>query len=332
MKVYLCDKISKRVNHFGYRLLRDLTHLYFLKGVDITNNIESKFDYAHFIDISQRKEILYVRDILKRKVAVDYFVNKKKNKNSGLSEVTIPFDDRKILNKCNLVIVSCNADKMILIANDIKTPIEVMPLPINEERFTHVSDLEKNSFFQFAGLLKDDLFGIATSTYKDLKDVQNLVEIAKRSKNLKIFVFGPKISFFKTPHSIRNAIKKAPNNIRFRSFINEDLFKSAMLLSKFYIAPSNADLEILTVLEAMITKTQIFTFNSHYLGDILIDNKNCLYGCNPTEIVSQINSFLSNDISTVDEAYEYAKKNSYHSSSEILERILLNYVELDNSQ
>lgn len=329
MKIYLCNKIKPNINYYGYRLLRDLNHLYFLRGVDITNDIDSKFDYAHFVDISQKKEIYYVRDVLKKKVAVDYFVNKRKNKNIGLSEIVIPLEDKKILNKCNLIIVSCNADKMILLANDIKTPIEVMPLPVNEERFTHVSDLEKNSFFQYAGLLKGERFALSTTNYKDLKDIKNLVEIAEKVKNVRFFVFGPKRGIFNTPLSIKNAIDSAPSNIVFKTFVDEDIFKSAMLLSSFFIATSNADLEILTVLEAMITKTQIFTFTSHYMGDVLIDNRNCLCGYSSSEVVNLINKFLQNEISTVDQAYQYAKKHSYQECSEILEKILLNYVELD---
>ena len=317
MKIYLCDKIASTFYHVGHRLYRDLATLYYLQGIDITTNIEERFDYAHFLDISQRKEILHVKDRLKKKVVIDYFVDKKKTKNIGLSEVSIPLEDRRILNKCDLVIVCCQADKMILISNNVKTPIEIMPLPVSEERFSNISNLEKNAFIQYAGLVKNEEFAIAMTNYKDSQDIQDLIELATRIKNMKFFVFGPRRGFFTTPKKIQHLVKKAPSNIIFKSYTSEDIFKSAMLFSKFFIATRNANVELLTALEAMITKTQIFTYNTHYIGDVLVDNDNCLLACSSEEMASLIQNY-NEETSTVENAYELAKKCSYDSSSETL--------------
>ena len=331
MKIYLCDKIASSFYHVGHRLYRDLATLYYLQGIDTTSNIESRFDYAHFVDISQRKEIIYCKDRLKKKVVIDYFVDKKKIKNVDLKDIVIPLDDRRILNKCDLVIVCCQADKMVLISNNIKTPIEIMSLPVSEERFSNISNLEKNAFIQYAGLVKNEDFAISMTTYKDSQDIQDLIELANRFKNMKFFVFGPRRGFFTTPAKIKRLVKHSPDNIVFKSYTSEDIFKSAMLLSKFFIATRNSNVELLTVLEAMITKTQIFTFNTHYIGDVLVDNDNCLVAEDVEDMYELILNY-SEETSTIDRAYEYAKTCSYDTTSVMLKKILSNYVELNETQ
>ncbi|MDD7736298.1 MAG: glycosyltransferase [Bacilli bacterium] len=332
MKVYLSHKNKAQFLHICYRLNRDLSTLYYLKGIDYCEDIKQDFDFAHFIDISQKNEIIYVKDILKKKVIINYFVNKKLSKNESLSDIVIPFEDKRILNKCDLVLVSCQADKMILIANEIKSPIEILPLPVKEERFTNISSLEKSSFFQYAGLVKEEKFALALVSYKNYQDIQDLIDLANLVTNIKFFVFGPSIKHYKLPLKIKSAINNAPKNIVFKSFVNEDIFKSAMLLSSFFIVTREADKEVMTILEAMITKTQIFTYNTHFTGDLLIDNENCLLAFSSNEMALLINKYLNNEISTIDKAYQIAKNNSYENSSEKLKQILEKYIDLNLPQ
>ena len=332
MKVYLSQKNKSNSFHICYRLNRDLSTLYYLNGIDYTEDIKQDFDFAHFVDISQKNEIIYVKDIKRKKVIIDYFVNKKLSKNQTLSDIIVPFEDKRILNKCDLVLVSCQADKMILIANEIKAPIEILPLPLKEERFTKISPLEKSSFIQYAGLVKDELFSLALVSYKNYQDIQDLIDLANLVKNVKFFVFGPNIKHYKLPLKIKKAIKKAPRNIVFKSFVNEDIFKSAMLLSKFFIVTREADKEVMTILEAMITKTQIFTYSNHLTGDLLIDNENCLLAYSPSEMATLIEKYLNNEISTIDKAYQNGKNYNYEKSSKSLKQILEKYIDLNLPQ
>lgn len=321
MKVYFSSSFDKNSCHVEARLSRDYMAIYSLLGIDVTHNIEDNYSFAHFFDLKHRKEILYIKEILKKKVIVSYFVNKKLSNCQGISEVTIPFEERKILNKCDIIIASCNADKMILIANDIKSEIVVSLPPLKEERFINVNELEKNSFFQYAGLLKNEKFALSVSTLKNQQDVQDLIDLALLKKEITLFVFGPKINL-KISSKIRNMIKKAPKNIKFKVFSNEDIFKSAMLLGSYYIATRESEGEIVTLLEAMITKTQIFTFSNHLTGDVLNDNVNCIVSVNAETMANDIDKYDQKEISTIDNAYLFAKECDFIYSSKVLKTIV----------
>ncbi len=325
MKVFLCRDFNSTFYHVNARLHRDLESLYYLMGIDVTTNEEQHFDFAHFVDISQKSKILYVKERLKKKVILNYFVNKK-NSNSLENSYLIPFEDKRILNKVDLIIVSCQADKMTLILNDIKTNIEIMTPSVKEERFTKINELEKNSFFQYAGLLKNEEFALAVVNYKNYQDIFDLISLSEKLPELSFFVFGPKIKF-STPRKIKKMIKNAPRNIKFKTIINEDLFKSAMLLSKFYIVTRESEGEVITILEAMITKTQLLTFNTHLNGDVLKDNVNCILSNDIDQMKENIVNYLNGKISTIDEAYKYAKECNYLNSSQNLKNILDQYID-----
>lgn len=331
MKVYLGKNFKSNFYQIYFRLHRDYSSLYYINGIDVTTNIEDSFDFAHIIDVSQRKEINYVKDKLKKKVVVNYFVNKKLSKAQNVTDIVIPFEDRRILNKCDLVIVSCQADRMILAANEIKTPIEIITPPVKEERFTKVSELEKNAFFQYGGLVKTDQFALANVSYKHEQDVIDLIDLANELKNYRFFVFGPRITM-STLKKIKKLIKSAPENIKFKTYVNEDLFKSAMLLANFYIVTREAEGELIHILEAMITKTQIFMYHTHLTGDVLNDNVNCIHAINSKDMAEKIQSFIDKKDSTIQEAYEFAKECNYENCSLILKRILENYIDLEYIQ
>ena len=68
MKVFLSSEVKSKSYHFIYRIRRNLSHIYSSLSIDIVDKINSNFDFAHFIDISQKKEIAYVKDDLKKKI------------------------------------------------------------------------------------------------------------------------------------------------------------------------------------------------------------------------------------------------------------------------
>ena len=331
MKVFLSKNFKTESDQIYLRLHRDFSAIYYINGIDVTSNIESNYDFAHFVSVSCKKDIIFVKEKLKKKVIINYFVDKHTSKKDNVSEILISSDEKKLLNKCDLIIASCQADKMILIANDIKTPIEVVTPPVKEEKFLHVSELEKNSFFKYAGLMKKDSFALSMVNYKNVQDVQDLIFLAKELKTYKIFVFGPKLKLFKNL-KVKRLIRKAPRNIHFKTYINEDLFKSALLLSKFFIVTRESEGEIITILEAMITKTQIMSYHSHFIGDVLNDNINCIKVTDSKELAFKMKQCDEIGYPTIEEGYSFAKKSNYETCGQNLKQILKKYIELDLSQ
>ena len=106
-----------------------------------------------------------------------------------------------------------------------------------------------------------------------------------------------------------------------------------MLESKFFIATREGEKEILTLLEAMITKTQIFTFNNHYTGDFLIDNVNCILSLNGEDMAKSILAYLEGGVnSTVENAYIQVKKFNFKEISKEVKSLLDKYIDLKISQ
>ncbi len=326
MKVYLSKKFRTNFYHIHSRLHRDFSSLYYLQGTDVVTNIEQYFDFAHFVDIYAKSEIAYVKEHLKKKVIVNYFV-RKLPKFSGISDVRIPFEDKRILNKCDLILVSCQADKMILIANEVRTPIEILTPALSEERYSKMSPLERGSFAQYAGLLKDEQTAFAVVNYRNVQDIQDLIALAESMKNLSFYVFGPKVKVFSTSGKISKMIKKAPKNLHFKAYVSEDIFKSAVVTSKVFIVTREAELEIINILEAMIAKTQVVTFNNHFTGDVLIDDVNCIVACSPEQMAEKIQSVLDGKAGTVEEAWREAREYDYDSRGKILKEIVKNCIE-----
>lgn len=329
MKVYLSNEVKSKSYHFTYRLRRNISHIYTSLSIDVIDKINMAFDFAHFVDISQKKEINYVKDVLKKKVIFSYFVQKASSKVESISQLKIPLEDKRVLNKCDLIFVSCQADKMVLIANEVNVPIEILAPGIREERFTEISEIEKSAFFKYASLIEKEKFALGLISYKNEQDIKDLITISKGLQNIKLFIFGPKTGLFSLSWKIRKLIKKAPKNLIFKSYVNQDVFKSAMLESKFFIVTRESEKEILTILEAMITKTQIFTFNNHYTGDFLIDNVNCILSLNGEDMVKDIVNYMEKgNNSTIEEAYKQAKKLNFEEISKEAKRFLDKYVDL----
>ena len=103
MKVYLCNEFKSDINHISHRLYRDLVSLYYLMGIDVVTSNEQNFDFAHFVDMSKKNEIIYVKERLKKKVIVNYFVNKKLTRTDGISDIVISFEEKRVLSRVDLV-------------------------------------------------------------------------------------------------------------------------------------------------------------------------------------------------------------------------------------
>ena len=332
MKVFLSKNFNKDSSkNILFRLHRDYSAIYYTNGINISKHIDNNYDFAHFLSIKAKKDILYVKEKLNKKVILNYFVDKHLSAKQKVSDIVIPFEEKKLLEKCDLIIVSCQADKMILVANGIDTNIEVLTPPVKEDKFTSISDLEKNSFFKYGGLVKDEKFGISLVNYKNLQDIEDLNYIATKLKQYKLFVFGPKLK--RIGHwKIKRLLKKAPKNLKYKSYVDEDVFKSSILLASFFIVTRELEGELVTILEAMITKTPIFTFHTHFAGDVLNDNINCVCAFNKEEMVEKINKKINSCQSLVDEAYEFSKKSNYETYGKVLKELLSKYIDLDLSQ
>jgi hypothetical protein len=310
MKIFINSGFKGDFVQTEYRIRRNLVSIYKLLDYEVVDTIDETVDVAQFIGVESFKDkINTCLDKYKMKVIVNYFIDNKYYDKKG--DVKIPFDEKKILNKVNLVIVPTENEKKALEANEITSRIEVVTPGANLNKFENLSDLEKDSFLRYSGMIKGEPYAIAITSYKNTDDVLDLITLAKRVPYLKFYVFGPNLGFFRTKHKIMRLIAFAPKNIKFRSFVNEDLYKSAVLLAKFFVITKESNCEILNIFDAEISKTQIVSISSREIGDVLINGQNCLIEDTAEKLSLEIQKVMNQEKSTIEEGFKQAQKEAY---------------------
>jgi glycosyltransferase involved in cell wall biosynthesis len=305
----------------GYRIRRNLVSIYELLGYEVTDELDETVHIAQFIGVENNKEnISLCAEKYKINTIINYFIDSSVFNKNG--EAKLSFEDKKYLNKANLVIVPTEFDKKILLENEITTRIEIVSPGINLSKFTKLSDIEKESFLKYSGLIKGEPFVLAVSRFKCEKDIQDIALLARRLPYLKFYVFGPGISLFKTSHKILRQLPFLPKNMMLKSYINEDFYKSAVLLAKFMYITRDTNCDILNILDGKLSKTQIITINSIEANKSLIDGVNCICKDSPGLLSLEMQKVMSGEYSTIDEAYKEIQNESYELISKKMESLI----------
>lgn len=321
MKIFINSEFKGDFVQAEYRIRRNLVSIYKLLDYEVVDIIDETVDIAQFIGVDSCKDkINACLDKYKMKVIVNYFIDNKHYDKKGKAK--IPFDEKKILNKVNLVIVPSENDKKVLLANEITTRIEVVTPGANMSKFENLTELERDSFLRYSGMVKGEPYVLSLVSYKNEEDILDLITLAKRVPYLKFYVFGPNLGFFKIKHKILRLITFAPRNLKFRSFVNEDLYKSAMLLAKFFVVTKESNCEILNILDAEVSKTQLVTISSRGIDDTLIDKENCIVEDTAEKLSLDIQKAMNCEGCTVEQGFKFAQKEAYPVIAEKMQSLI----------
>lgn len=306
MKVCVCFNPKEKNDNFeGTRLRKNIKGALELADVPYAKSIIDTYDLIHFISLDDEHKI---NDAYEEGVPTVFSALYCESDNSAsiLNKTnTLTPKAIKLLDKINVVLVSDNKSKELLVNNGVTSDIKIVTPGVNISRFEFPNSLEGDIFYNYYQLEKDKKFIAVIGTYDD-SDVKNqLIEIAKEVP-YPIFYFGnAKVSY------VSRLMHKIPANLRFCTLINNELYCSMMKHASVYIALDNNKHSPITLLDAMASKTQIFALKPLGLNEEMLSDKFAYVADNIVDLSNLINQYLKGEIpSKINESYKYAKKNS----------------------
>lgn len=300
---------SKSESFEGVRLVKNIKGALSLNNIAYAKHIIDSYDLIHFISLDDE---LKINDAKEAGIPVVFSalscesddqakILTEKKDGYSLSNKAL-----RVLNKVDVVLVSDEASKKVLIDNGVKTDIKVVSAGVNLSRFEFVGPLEDEIFYKYYRLEKDQKYIVSIGTYDDREKRKLLYEIAERCPKYKFFYFG-----IESLVKLTRLGHKIPSNLKLYPLTNSEIYCSMMKKASCYLAFDNDKHAPITLLDVAASKTPIVALSPTGLNEELLNNLHAFKGNNADEVSDIINKVLSNEIQPpIDEAYEYAKKNS----------------------
>lgn len=224
-----------------------------------------------------------------------------KDKNAILSTREL-----NLLNKVDLILVSDELSKKLLVEKGVTTRIDVVPLGINNSRFLFVNEQEDNIFYNYYQLSKETKFIVSIGTYEDNENFEDLIQIAKLCPKNYFYYFG-----FSKSHKVPYKNKNIPANLKFHTLANEEIYRSMMKNASIYLSFDNTRHSPITLFDAASSGTQIVSLRPNGLNDEILNKLGAYSGTTIKEVGEIINKYFNNELpSNVELAKQVAHENS----------------------
>ncbi len=318
MKVCVYFEPSENRDNFeGARLRKNIKGALEIMGIPYCNNIVNKYDLIHFISIKDEEKI---NDAIESHIptVISAFmcenditarITNVRNENVGLSLKAI-----RVLNKVDRVLVPNQTGKEFLLKHGITSKIDVVTPGVKLSRFEKTNQIEDDVFYRYYQLEKDAKFIVSIGTYDDKECLKALKEVARKCPKYKFFFFGVGQNAKKLYKS-----RNVPSNLKLALLMNDEVYCSMMKQASIYLSFDNSKHSPITLLDAASSKTQIVALEPlSYNEEILKETR--AYTCaNVGEVVLTIEGLMKGSLPfKVEEAYEFAKKNSLEKLGEEL--------------
>ncbi len=213
----------------------------------------------------------------------------------------------KALNYASLIFVPSEGAKAFLKDEGVEATIVACPCAVNQARFKFDKDIEKELFWRYFQREPSKEMIICTGEYDNPDAVETFVQVAKRFPSVDFYFFGQEKKWFSLPRLVKKLIRRKPKNTYFNPLIPDDVYRSGMMNALAYILPGYTMSGVVTLMDAMASKTQIIALNKTIFKDEIIDGETgyvCLSGM---DLINTLTKFLNKEIpSTVEKAYQIA--------------------------
>ena len=238
MKVFVPFQLKPKAPTFeAARLIKNIRGALELNDIKYVTNIADTFDIAHYVFVEPDNSLT---DVIERGVFTvcsalccendpnASFIQYHSHDGKRIS--TLKQKALKFLNKMNLVLVPTETAKQFLIDNGVTTPIEVLLPGVNLSRFDFSRDDEKELFHRYFSEEKDKKLVVAMGEYSNNMDgINAFINAAKKCPETLFYYIGCEDAAYKFGMNLKKLIKKAPRNVKFKSTIPEDIYRSAIL-------------------------------------------------------------------------------------------------------
>ena len=311
MKVLVSFQTSDKNTSEGVRLRKSIKGALELNDVSYTTNHIDYYDVAHFISVRDEGKI---NECVENNIPVvisclnceddslasflEYKFDKKGNKSITLSPKAL-----RVLNKATIVIAPTESARRFLIDQGVNTSIEVLSPGINLTRFDFSRLDEKEIFYRYYGEDRNKKLVVAVGGYSKLDSINAFIKAAQKSPNTTFYYFS--LPNKKIPLLMRNTIKFAPKNIKFRSMPTDDVYRSALINASIFMHLGYGMIGVNTLLEAMAAKCQLILREQPLLKELVKDGESA-YICKYSETLTSIckDCLDSKLLSTVERSYK----------------------------
>lgn len=293
----------------GVRLIKSIKGALDIANIRYARNDIESYDILHCCSlqdetkindaIEEGKKVVFSALMSETDIQTRLLVRKENN-------LTLPARALSILNKVDLILVSDELSKNLLISNGTKTRIDIVPVGVNNSRFAFVNEQEDNIFYNYYQLSKETKYVVSVGTYEDKENFEDLVQIAKQCPKYYFYYFG-----FNKSHKIPYKNKNLPSNLKFHVLANEEIYRSMMKNASIYLSFDNRRHSPITLFDAASSGTQIVSLKPNDLNNDILDKLGAYSGTTISEVCNIINQLFLNKLPfNVEQARKVAHENS----------------------
>lgn len=214
------------------------------------------------------------------------------------------------INTFDFVIVPSEKARSFLRKEGVYNSVFVLNPGIKFSKFEFNDPSFKDIFYRVVGLNKDTKIIVSVIKDDDYEAVRKIVLIANQCKNYKYVVLSEQNNR-KLVKKNKKYFNKCASNIMYLPLLDDDAYSSLMFNADIFINVNSFYSNVVEIMEAMASKTQIFSLKSSIFEDILVDNENAYIYNDLGLLIEGINKYINGElISLKEKAYEYAKNYS----------------------
>lgn len=241
----------------GARLRKTIKALCEKAGIAWVDSPLSKPDIAHFISTRDEAKLRDLKEVGVKTVVSAFYCEHDpdarllKVKDDG--SIILPKKSRRFLESADLILVPSEKAKAFCAEIGLSSRVEVLR-PSLFSYFYSEPESELNAGLRYFAIKPEDKVCLTLGSYKNLKGVKTLYEIARRLPEVRFFFFGAPRHQGSLSYSL--ACATAPANCRVYRLNSGDLFRSLLAHSSAYLITDPAP-DFIGTAEAFASSAQV---------------------------------------------------------------------------
>ena len=279
--------------------MRHQEHLYELLGWRLEPSIRGDYQIAHlntvFPDTPMVADLAKLR---KRKVVVHAHSTEEDFRGSFKASHRVSGLFRRWIMTCyrkgDLVLTPTEYSKNLILGYGLDRPVEVISNGVDHQVF-HPDEAAGARFRERYQLSADRKIVICVGLPIERKGVLDVIEVASRLPDVTFLWFGS-INMRLLPQNIRDAIAKAPENLRFMGFVEPSLLREAYCGADLFLMATHEETEGIVMLEALASQTPILVRDIPIYESWLQEGTHVWKARDVDEFEQRIIAMLNNDL------------------------------------
>ena len=332
MKILVTFQPNTKTYEFeGARVRKTIKGALEMANVEYTTSIVDTFDVMHLIsyeddnkanDAKESNIPLVVSALYSEDdPAANYLEYKNKD---GNRTTTVKPRAVKFLNKADVVLVPSTVGRDMLIENGVTADIQICPLGINTARFDFSRDDEKDIFYRYFRENRSKKLVVALGEYDNNMDgISAFINAAKKVPDVLFYYIGKEsVPGILKSFKLRRLIANSPKNVKFKSIIPDDVYRSALLNADIFMLPGYKKTGVVSLLDAMAAKCQLIVREQAIFEDLLEDGKTAYLAKYSETLTSLTKDYFDGKLKpTIENAYKSIAKQSLSDFGEKLKWI-----------